>query len=299
MRFLRAFEAAARHGSFSSAAEELCTTQSVVSRNIAGLERQLAVRLFERLHRGVRLTAAGEMYCKIVASALSRIAEGGIVVGDLIEDNRMVIACGHAVSEMFLMPRFHELHQALGEGSSVRVLVSDYDLLDRVADDADLVLTYDAGDSAPEDRAVAFREAVTALCSPAYAEEHADILRRPVEDWGPLTFLYLARPSRGWSTWDDWFEAVGEPNPKPRYVAYEDYVYLIDAACAGRGLALGWRYFLDRYVGTGALLAVRDGFVKRDIACFARLTERGRARLVARQCLEFFAARSRDDGTHG
>ena len=54
MRSLRAFEAAARHGSFSSAAEELGTTQSVVSRNIAGLERQLAVRLFERLHRGVR-----------------------------------------------------------------------------------------------------------------------------------------------------------------------------------------------------------------------------------------------------
>lgn len=299
MRFLRAFEAAARHGSFSAAAEELCTTQSVVSRSIAGLERQLAVRLFERLHRGVRLTAAGEMYCNIVASSLSRIGEGGIVVGDLIEDNRVVIACGHAVSEMFLMPRFQDLHRVLGDGRSVRVLVSDYDLLDRVADDADLVLTYDVGDSAPEDRAVAFREAVTPLCSPAYAEEHADILRRPVEAWGPLTFLYLARPSRGWLTWDDWFEAVGQPNPKPRYVAYEDYVYLIDAACAGRGLALGWRHFLDRYVGSGALIKVQDDFVERDPACFARLTERGRARPVARQCLEFFAARSRDDGTHG
>ena len=70
---LRTFESAGRLGSFSAAADELDTTQSAVSRTIAELERRMAVRLFERRHRGVSLTEAGELYHKAVSDSLARI----------------------------------------------------------------------------------------------------------------------------------------------------------------------------------------------------------------------------------
>lgn len=290
MRSLRAFEAAARHRSFSRAAEELGSTQPAVSRTITELEQQLGVRLFERLHRGVRLTQVGALYRETVVLGLTRIAEGGAIAAGMPDDNRVAIGCPHAISEMFLMPRFQDLLRSLDKGVNAHVIVCDYDSIPLLETETDIVLTYNAGNGAPEDRAVAFRDAVTPLCSPAYAEKHADVLRRPVAEWSSLTFLYLARPSRGWTTWEDWFEAVGRPRSMPHYMSFSNYVYLIEGACAGQGIALGWRHFLDRYVDIGSLVRLRDDFLEGDSACFAKLTERGRRRAHARQCLDFFVA---------
>ena len=295
MRLLRTFESAARLGGFSAAAEELYTTQPAVSRTIADLERRLGTRLFDRLHRGVRLTGSGELYRDAVVNGLARIgAMGTALAGRASAEPSVVIACGHATSSMFLMPRFPALRRALGADAGIRVLTCDNDLLVRLgASDADVVLSYDAADSAPEDRAVAFREAVTPVCSPAYAEAHRRVLGRPVTGWSTLTFLYLARPSHGWMTWEDWFDAVGRPRRAPRYEAHQDYVYLVDAACAGQGLALGWRHFLDRHFDAGLLVPIPGGFLESGRPHFARLTRRGRRNPVARRCLDFFDALSR------
>ena len=85
----------------------------------------------------------------------------------------------------------------------------------------------------------------------------------------------------------------GRARHAPRYRSYHDYVYLVEDAVAGEGLALGWRRFIDRHIETGTLVAARDGFVAFDRAHFARLTERGRRRPLARQCLDFFDELSR------
>lgn len=296
MRALRTFEAAARHLSFSRAAEEFGSTQPAVSRTITELEQQIGVRLFERLHRGVRLTHVGQLYRETVLFALTRLAEGGAIAAGMPDDNRVAIGCPHAISEMFLMPRFEELQQSLDKSVNAHVIVCDYDSIPLLESETDLVLSYDAGESRPEDRALAFRDAVMPLCSPAYAERHAHILSQPVAEWGSLTFLYLARPSRGWMTWEKWFEVVGRPRAMPHYRGFSNYVYLIEGACAGHGVALGWRHFLDRYVEIGSLIKLRNDFVEGDGNCYARLTERGHRRAHARQCLEYFAARSSRQG---
>lgn len=289
MRALRAFEAAARHRSFSRAADELGTTQPAISRTITELERQLTFRLFERLHRGVHLTKAGEMYLENVVSGLVRIGEAGITAAGLWNENQVAVACPHAISEMFLMPRFHDLQRKLGSDVSVHVTVCDYDSMELLESHVDLVLSFDAGGSMPDDRVVAFREEMAPVCSPSYAEKHADIVRGPVAQWGSLTFLRHARPSRGWATWEDWFEVAGRPHPVPHYLNYTSYVYMIDAACAGHGIALGRRAFLGRYLDMGVLVTLQDSFVELDIACYIKLTEHGRRHIHARQCLDFFA----------
>ena len=294
MRALRAFDAAARHGSFVRAAEELGIHQPSVSRYVAELERELGVRLFERGRRTVTLTPAGVVFHRAVAVGLERIAAGALAASDLPEDERVVIACGGTTSELFLRPRLGDVQRGLGETAVIRLLHCENSHLERPSaietDRIDLLASYHAIDGVPAGEAVVFPEAIAPVCSPGFAEAHADTLSRPVAQWGTLPFLNFAWPSLGWATWDDWFDAAGRPNPPPRYRNFDDYVYMIDAAVAGQGLALGWRNFVGRFVGIGSLVAVPEGFVGFERPLAVRLTGYGRQRPVARRCLDAFAS---------
>ena len=287
---LRAFEAAARRQSFTAAADELGIQQPAVSRLIAELEHEIGVRLFERSHRSVILSPAGEIFQRAVTIGLDRIAAGTRLASCHAEDRRVIVGCGRAISHLFVMPRFRALVRTLGDDIDVQILTLDYDMLENLdQDEVDLVLDHDASAGTPEDRLEMFSQAIVPVCSPEFAATHAKILAGPVEEWGALPFLRIARPSVS-ATWHDWFDSVGYPSPRPRYIGIEDYVYLLEAAVAGEGLALGWRHLVDRYLDTGKLIAVGDRYVECDRSCFARLTVRGRHRLVARRCLEAFGA---------
>ena len=298
MRALRAFDAAARHGSFVRAAEELGIHQPSVSRYIADLEREVGVRLFERGRRAVTLTPAGVVFHRAVSVGLERIAAAALAASDPPENERVVIACGGATSELFLRPRLDALHRKLGEDAVIRLLHCENSHLERPnaieIDRIDLLANYHAVDGVPGGEVAVFPEAIAPVCSPGFAEAHADVLGRPVAEWGALPFLDFARPSLGWATWDDWFEAAGRPDPAPRYRNFEDYVYMIDAAVAGQGLALGWRNFVGRFVDTGSLVAVPDGFAGYGRPFAVRLTGYGRHRPIARRCLDAFASLAKE-----
>ena len=286
---LRSFERVARHKSFRHAAEKLNTSQPSVSRHIAELERHFSVRLIDRGRRGARLTEAGEALYPGIASALAAIDSSVAAVLDLSGARRLVIACGHGTSQLFLMPRFEALRRALGGDVCVRILTCDYDMLERLTgSDADMVISYSARGSAPEDRQVLLRPAMGPVCSPDFAAAHSDTLRQPVVEWGAMPFLSHARTSRGWATWDDWFDVAGRPTQPPAYVGYHDYTYLMDACMAGRGLALCWDAFVERQIKTRQLVVAARDFVEFDCALYAVLTERGRRNPVARHCLESF-----------
>ena len=307
MTALQVFESAARLRSFRRTADEFNLAQSSVSRHIADLERSLPVRLFEREHRGVRLTEAGERLHRAVLAGLERIETGlEEVVGDRPGNGELVIACGQATSHLFVMPRFEALRETLDEGVSIRILSCDYEMLDRLgASDADLVLSFETAGRAPEDRPesrpenrfedrrTAFRQNAITVCSPDFAAAHADTLRRPVGEWGALPFLDYPRPFRGWVTWGDWFESFGRPEPPPEYIDYEDYTYMIDAAISGRGLALVWDAFVGHFLAAGTLVTAAAGFVEFDCPLYVRITERGRSNPAARQGYNFFASRSK------
>ena len=291
MRHLRVFESAARLGGFSAAAEELHTTQSAVSRTVAELERLLGTALFERVHRGVRLTRAGELYLEAVAAGLDRVGAAGAALAAM-KSAPVVIAASHGVAMLLLMPLREELYQAVGGGDvHVHIQICDYDMLSGLNEnDIDIMLSYDPGGAAPRDRAVAFRQAVRPVCSPEYAREHSEVLNRPVREWEweGLTIMDGARPSRGWATWEDWFDATGRPRSRPRLLTYFDYVFLLEEVIAGKGLAIGCRRPVAGHLERGTLVAVGDGFVEIDRPQWARLTDRGRTRPEARRCLAFF-----------
>src|SRR6478736_7421388 len=112
---LRAFEAAARHGSFRAAAEELAITQSAVSHQIAGLERRLGTALFRRKSRRVELTEAGAAYYPFLRDAFDRIAQGTGLVSRQALAGELMIQVYVTVAVKWLIPRLHRFQVAAPE----------------------------------------------------------------------------------------------------------------------------------------------------------------------------------------
>ena len=284
-----AFECVARHGNFTRAAQELHTSQSSVSRHIAILETWLAARLFDRSPAGATLTEAGERFHDGVSSGLAAIRRGAAEVAELASAEQVVIACSHEASHFLIMPRYADLRRALGNDVRIRVLTYHYYAQSLPADPAvDIRLTWNPADTAPEDRVTILREEVRPVCSPAYAAAHGETLAGPVAGWGGLTLLDLSRPNEGWATWEDWFACAGQLDRMPGRLDFDSYVYVLEAAVGGHGIALGWRHFIERFLEAGTLVALGEGFVGFERAYYGVLTGKGRRNLLARRCLDFF-----------
>ncbi len=299
---LIAFETTARLGSFSKAAKELRTAQPAISRHIVKLETQLSARLFERSRAGVRLTDAGSRFQDAVARSLDIIQAAAAEAAERATGDQVVLAFLYKSSHAFMAPRYDALQRALGKQVHIAILNHYGDNMPQAPSEhpiADVVFTWDAADAAPQDRTTVLKEAVKPLCSPGYAEVHGEILNGPVRGWGGLTFLEFTSPRQVFSSpggpvpgprtsWEDWFEVAGRPEQPPRFKSFDSYVYVLEMAAAGHGIALGWRGFVERHLETGALVELADEFVETDGAYYCVLTERGRRNPLARKCLEFF-----------
>ena len=187
------------------------------------------------------------------------------------------------------MPRYGALRRVLGDDVRIRILTYHHYIQNLPTDPAaDIHLTWDGAVAAPQDRVIVHKEAVRPICSPAYAAKHAQTLAGPVAGWSGLTLLDLLRPNEGWSTWEDWFAVAGHPARPPRRLGLDSYAYMLEAAAAGTGIALGWRHFIERFLEAGTLVALGDGFIEFDRTYYGVLTEKGRRRPLARKCLAFF-----------
>ena len=233
------------------------------------------------------LTEAGVRLRDAVSDGLRLIHRGVLDVGEVPSDEQVVIACSHDSWQLVCMPRLDELRKALGDNIRVRARLYHRDLQSLQSDpNADVVFTCYAKNDGSAD--FALKEAVRPVCSPGYATANADILNGPVSGWGALTFLDFAPPDRCWASWEDWFEAVGRPDHEPRFEGMDSYTHVVEAAVAGRGIALGRRYYVERYLDTGALVTLADGYVEFDNYFCGLLTEKGRAKPFARRSLAFF-----------
>lgn len=283
---LMAFDSAARHASFTLAARELGTSQAAVSRQIAKLETWLSVRLFERSRAGATLTDAGKRFHNGVAAGLAAIHEAAAEATELSRTEEVVISCSHDASHCFIMPHYHTLRRLLGRDVRIRILTY-HPSVHRLSFDpsVDILLTWNAADVDSEDEAVVIREAIRPVCSPIYATIHAQVLAGSVAGWSGLTLLDLTGPNEGWATWEDWFAVAGSPDGTPARAEFDCYTYVLEAAAAGHGIALGWRHQIRRSIKSGSLVQLGDGFVETENRFFGVLTEKGRRKPLARTCL--------------
>ena len=284
---LLAFECAARHCNFSRAAEELFTSQSAISRHIATLENRFNTRLFDRhKNKTLILSEQGQLLYRAVVASLDNIQSAAQAISNSSLNQQITIACTHEISHLYLMPRFEQLEKSLGEDLTLRIMTYEYDMMETSLDPRiDIIFVFDIRGINAEHRRLLFQEAIQPVCSPEFAREHAETLKRPINEWGDLPILTLSKQNRGWATWDDWFEAVEATPSNINYSSFDNYVYLLEAAAAGRGLALGWRGLIERHLSNQSLVTITDYFVESDRAIHAVLTPRGQSSDAAKACL--------------
>ena len=133
-------------------------------------------------------------------------------------------------------------HGPPGIDKPIRIMTYEYDTMETALDPRiDIVIQYDISGVDPADRVSLVGEAVCPVAAPAFIAEHRDLLGNNPADWQSLPFLDLSKHNYGWATWQDWFAASDSPGIQPEYTYFGNYVYLLEAAAAGKGLALGWR----------------------------------------------------------
>ena len=295
---LVAFECAARLGNFSRAAEELNTSQPAISRHIAGLESKLGAALFLRRKKGLHLTEQGRQFYQSVLSSLEALQAAERAIGAMSDIDQLTIACTHSISHLFVMPRFDALQKATGPDVEVRILTTEYDQQALLSDD-DMDIRFVFGDAkgAASGMRKVFGEAVTPVCSPDFLDRHRDMLMRPARDWSGLTLLDISKQNLGWATWRDISTAFGMEIPQPRALrSFTNYVYLLEAAASGQGLALGWAGLVERYIETGTLTAVPSFTHRTERGLFAAVTGRGEKRDLCEKVLAVLSADNPDAG---
>jgi len=273
---LRAFQAAARCGSFTAAANELHVTQSAVSQQIRLLEDGLNVSLFRRTPRGVSLTKVGEQYLASVESIFSEL----VAATDRIRKSKaepLRICSLPTFATRWLVPRLPLLEQAC-PGLEYNLTVS-LQRVDFVGDTVDLAIVHGRP---PWPRLVSREILVQDLkpvCSPALLEGPPAI-RRP-EDLCHHTLLHVAREV---DEWQEWLEAAGVDciDPK-RSLRFDSTKMALDAALNGLGVAMGREPFIMDDLKSGALVAPFSLQLRSKSAYYLVYPEEMRERAEIRQ----------------
>lgn len=224
---LRAFEASARHLSFTRAADNLNVTQAAISHQIKALEERLGVILFRRSNRGLKLTDEGLALAPTLFEAFGAIDrlferfEGGGV-----QEVLTVSAVGTFVVGALLerLPSFRAAHP----GIDLRLLTNN-NKVDLVAEGLDYAIRFGDGAWHGMDADLICSAPLSPLCDPVMARtlrEPADLLRTPL--------LRSYRPQ----DWPAWFEAAGVENSTIRGPLFDSSLIMVQAAMRGAGIAL-------------------------------------------------------------
>lgn len=236
LKAVRCFDSAARHGSFTLAAVELCVTQGAVSRLIRSLEEDLGVLLFHRTGRQIRLTAAGNAYALQIRGALEQIATASRAVRQGGFSGVLRVSVPPTFALRWLVPRLHRFRT--GHPQVMVDITSSEAPIDFRTDAVDVAVRYGLG---PWPTAQAHRlmdEAVGLFCAPTLAAGLS--LRGEVRaDTATVleqTLLYHSTRTDGWP---EFCSACDVPTPDLTHApAFEHFFMIIEAAAAGMGIAL-------------------------------------------------------------
>ena len=228
---LKAFEAAARHESFTRAAEELCVTQGAVSHQVKALEAELGLKLFNRERQRLIITEAGRAYLSVVRDAFDRIADGTERLLQRQNAGALTVSTSPNFAAKWLvhrLARFAEAHPSI----DLRVSASPHHV-DFAREDIDLAIRHGNGQEPDLHVTRLCAEELFPVCSPkllqgSNALRNADGLSRH-------TLLHV----NDRQDWSKWLEAAGAKHVDPsRGPILSQASMAIDAAIDGQGLAI-------------------------------------------------------------
>ena len=248
MQALRAFEAAARTGSLTRAAESLSLTHGAISHQIKSLEQGIGVRLIERAGRGIRATDEGERLAARLRAALAEIADAVREAGERSNPRQLRVSVMPSFAARWLLPR---LGNFLARHPDIDLDVrSSMALVDFRRDDADVAIRHGFGNW-PDVRAeFILSESQFPVCSPRLAP------RLPAQPRDLARHTLLRANDEFWKPW---FEAAGldweEPSRGPMF---NDSALMLQAAVEGQGIALARTSLLGNDVRNGLLVRLFD-----------------------------------------
>ena len=258
---LQAFEAAARHLSFTEAAKELNCTQAAISQRVRALEHYLSRRLFLRKSNGLELSEAGEAYLPGVAEALNVAAAATAGLRGRHIPRRVTLSAPVSFLTLWLTPRLERL---LSAHDDVELRLNSAIWNDPNAELADIVV--EIRDEAELEKGTHHLppERLCLVGSPAIAGELAATpIAQSLARWRRIEIQGRH------DLWRRWAEGLGVEAPAPASpLKVDNAVTALEAAASGLGLAVAYGSYCDAYVASGRVFPLPEaGTVTR--LCFA------------------------------
>lgn len=251
LEWIRVFEAAARLGSFTAAAEELGLTQAAVSQRIRNLELRIGAQLFDRQPRGVSLSTQGEAWQPHVQAALSQLAHS---TSNLFAAPRrkIVIAASGSIIELWITPRL------LGIGRALPHLQISFETIQRMPDysrsEADLDIRFGKGAWPDTKAARLYNEELAPVAAPC-------LLGGSAGDWRSLPRIATSGPRLGWR---DWTDAMKDTPPPVPMLRFDTFAQALHAAEAGAGVLLGSLPLCQAALDAGRLVRLEPNSLQMD-----------------------------------
>lgn len=248
---LVSFEAVARLGSYTAAAEELCVTQSAVSKQMRMLERHLDLTLFLRHARGVELNAVGLQLLHTVQPTLHSLAGTIDKLRQEQHANRVSVVATHAVAHHWLFTKLTEFNQSHPD---IRVSIhSINEISAEIVADYDFGILYGTGQWSGLDASPLFPERIYPVCHSDY-----DVIQ-PESVTLLSSYPLIQLDSRAWNclSWSDWFNHFDiQYRPPADSISFNQVTLAYNAALKGLGIALGWEFMVAKDVEKGLLKPV-------------------------------------------
>jgi LysR family transcriptional regulator, glycine cleavage system transcriptional activator len=247
---LRAFEAAARHLSFTVAATELNVTQTAISHQIRRLEEELGVRLFVRQNRALALTPEARDYLPGIRAAFNdlRLATDRLLRRD--NDHVLTVSTLASLAAKWLLPRLSAFQEA-HPGIDVRITTSTA-LVDFQRDDVDAAIRYGRGQWPGLRADWLMADQLFPVCSPALLTGN-----RPLRNPEDLAHQTLLHTSAGYGDdWRQWLTAAGLPADisKQPGLTFDLILVTVQAAIDGIGVAMGRTSYVEADIAKGRLV---------------------------------------------
>ena len=244
---LKAFEAAARHESFTRAAQELCVTQGAISQQVKSLEDELGLRLFRRERQRLVLTAAGSAYLEVVREAFDRLRAGTERLLDRQRAHTLTITTSPNFAAKWLVHRLGRFAAAHPE-IDLRVSAT-LQHVDLARDDFDLAIRHGDGRWPGMHVTRLCTEQLFPVCSPQLAQGSRPI--RVPADIKHHTLLHVNDST----DWKQWLAAAAvEGVDHERGIVLSQASMAIDAAVGGQGIALARTALASWDLSAGRLL---------------------------------------------
>jgi len=259
---LRAFEAAARHMSFTDAADELSVTQAAISHQVRGLEQRLGLKLFVRRNRSLLLSEAGQAYLPAVRAAFDQLNEATEKLLQKDRGGHLTVTTTASFATKWLVPRLGGFQRSNPE-IDVRFSTGT-GLIDFSREDVDIGIRYGRGQwqGLVAERLVG--EDVTPVCAPSLVKG-ANPLKKPA-DLKRFTLLHIGSFPDDWQVW---LTAAGIKGiDASRGVTFDNPLVAYQAAMDGLGVALGRNPLIAPDLKAGRLVVPFDFKMSSEFAYY-------------------------------